>query len=463
MTSEGLVRAHGPVSNRCAGSNNRPAPPDTGDSSSQSTVSVAVTSPTSNSEPPSSQFSLRQVPQVRILKRIPRASREQSLKKLASILEGVVSSNCPRAWERLFHLSARCLRVPARSGRRWSLATMINKQLREEEDPPAAKNQPKKRQSTSKDPLESLGRRVSSKLEDGDFKGAVRLACSEDSLAERSEATYSALKEKHPAAHPVSTIPPPPDCPSLSFVVSEGDVANAVRSFPNGSAGGPDGLRPQHLKDMVSSANGEDSPLLTALAAFSTLVLEGKTPQSIRPYFFGASLVALEKKGGGVRPIAVGCTLRRLVAKIAGNKIVGDMADLLAPRQLGYGVIGGAEAAVHATRQYLCDLQPDHARTSGMLLTLCAGTRCLLLYSFWPLTYTLLSTPPTQLHQLFSGETGLYNQKRVCSKVIPWALFYFAYPFMAHVLSCQPSSVLCIWMISLLVVRLRTSCMTWAS
>ena len=70
--------------------------------------------------------------------------------------------------------------------------------------------------------------------------------------------------------------------------------------------------------------------------------------------------VALEKPGGGVRPIAVGCTLRRLVAKIAGQLVVDEMAELLSPRQLGYGVRGGAEAAVHACRKYLQDLPSGH-------------------------------------------------------------------------------------------------------
>ena len=59
--------------------------------------------------------------------------------------------------------------------------------------------------------------------------------------------------------------------------------------------------------------------------------------------------------------LQLGCTLRRLVAKIAGNKVTVDMVSLLAPRQLGYGVRGGAEAAVHATRQYLNSLQSNHA------------------------------------------------------------------------------------------------------
>ena len=135
-----------------------------------------------------------------------------------------------------------------------------------------------------------------------------------------------------------------------------------IKSFPNGSAGGPDGLRPQHLKDKTNSSNVEASSLLTALASFSTLVLEGKTPPAIHPFLFGATLVALDKKGGWVRPNAIGCTLRRLVvAKIAGAKVVNNASNLLTPRQLGYGISGGAEAAVHATRLYLNQLQPDHA------------------------------------------------------------------------------------------------------
>ena len=68
------------------------------------------------------------------------------------------------------------------------------------------------------------------------------------------------------------------------------------------------------------------------------LVWNGDTPTSIWPLFFGANLTALHKKGGGVRPIAVGCTLRRLVAKGAALKVRDEMSALLSRRQLGYGV-----------------------------------------------------------------------------------------------------------------------------
>ena len=39
-----------------------------------------------------------------------------------------------------------------------------------------------------------------------------------------------------------------------------------------------------------------------------------------------------------MRPIAVGCTLRRLTAKVASGKVLEDMGALMAPRQLGFGI-----------------------------------------------------------------------------------------------------------------------------
>ena len=116
-------------------------------------------------------------------------------------------------------------------------------------------------------------------------------------------------------------------------------MIQAVRSFSCGSAGGADRLHPQHRKDLLQQVGDEgldECPLLTVLADFCSLVLRGDVPRAVRPFFFGASLVALRKKTGGVRPIAVGCTLRRLVAKIAGRKVLDEMTNLLAPHQLGY-------------------------------------------------------------------------------------------------------------------------------
>ena len=119
--------------------------------------------------------------------------------------------------------------------------------------------------------------------EAGDFKAAVPLACCEDSIADRSDATFTALKEKHPPPHPDSSIPSPPGRSVPLLTVSVEDVDQAIKSFTNGSAGGPDGLRPQHLKDMTNSSNVEASSLLTALASFPPWSLNGNPPPSHPP------------------------------------------------------------------------------------------------------------------------------------------------------------------------------------
>lgn len=53
--------------------------------------------------------------------------------------------------------------------------------------------------------------------------------------------------------------------------------------------------------------------------------------------FFGTSLTALNQKGGGILSIAVGCTLRCLIAKIASLGVMRRIGSMLAPLQLGYG------------------------------------------------------------------------------------------------------------------------------
>ena len=129
----------------------------------------------------------------------------------------------------------------------------------------------------------------------------------------------------------------------------------------NGSAGGPDGLRPQHLKDLIgASAERGGKELLSALIDFVNLVVNGRTPPEVRPTFFGASLIALEKEGGGVRPIAVGHTLRHLAAKCLCSSVLKSVGASLSPLQLGCGTPNEAEAVAHAARLFVHNISDDH-------------------------------------------------------------------------------------------------------
>jgi len=135
-------------------------------------------------------------------------------------------------------------------------------------------------------------------------------------------------------------------------------VRDAIKGFAPSSEGGRDGLKPQHLKDL---ALGPGGTLCEVLAGFVNLVISGGVPLEVRPHFFGATLLPFSKKEGGVRPIAVGLTLRRVVAKAAGAVASSVCTSILSPLQLGVGTKGGAEAMVHAARRFLESKPEDYA------------------------------------------------------------------------------------------------------
>ena len=143
-----------------------------------------------------------------------------------------------------------------RGGKRWNLTSIINRQIADEMNIPRSAEKPKPRESARINSLQAIARRVSSKIEEGDYKGAIRLACSQDTFATPSDETVEALRCKHPAAHPHSSPPTTPDGSSC-LQASPDEVTQALQSFPKGSAAGLDLLRPQHLKDMTGKSAGE--------------------------------------------------------------------------------------------------------------------------------------------------------------------------------------------------------------
>ena len=76
------------------------------------------------------------------------------------------------------------------------------------------------------------------------------------------------------------------------------------------------------------------------------LLLAGAFDKDVNTIIYGGRLIALSKKDGGIRPITVGYTLRR-----ANNAVITRRSQALQPQQLGVGVSGGAEAAIHAAHR----------------------------------------------------------------------------------------------------------------
>jgi hypothetical protein len=131
----------------------------------------------------------------------------------------------------------------------------------------------------------ALANAVRAKLEEGNMRAAIQIISSEDTVAPENDETWSDLKSKHPTGSPIHTdLVLDSSLPDL--VVNQDKVRKVIASFPPGSAGGPDGLRPQHVKELLHCREaGLD--FIDSLTDFVNVVLSGRCPPDVAPFFFG--------------------------------------------------------------------------------------------------------------------------------------------------------------------------------
>ena len=157
----------------------------------------------------------------------------------------------------------------------------------------------------------------------GRFSKAVQ-ALGSLGLAPCSESTKNKLLSKHPQAT-LPTLLPPSTSPLPNITM--GVVMKAIKSFPFDTAPGPFdtapgpfGLRATHLKESVLCPTPSYvQSALTSITSFVSLLCSGDIPSEI---VCGASLLGSLIKDGGVRPIAVGEVLCRLVSKCLSSVVV---------------------------------------------------------------------------------------------------------------------------------------------
>jgi len=141
-----------------------------------------------------------------------------------------------------------------------------------------------------------LAAAVSSKLEAGNFRAAVRIVCSSDTPAPVDQGTVKLLQTKHPGPADDRRSPCDPGDNSRfePLQVSKEDIMKALRTFPLGSSGGPDGITAQHIRDLLAGAT--DDTLQQALVDFVNLMFAGAFDAEVNAVIFGGRLVALAKK-----------------------------------------------------------------------------------------------------------------------------------------------------------------------
>ncbi|CAI7801538.1 unnamed protein product [Closterium sp. NIES-53] len=165
-------------------------------------------------------------------------------------------------------------------------------------------------------------------------------------LAPPTPETVTVLKAKHPLAP--EELPDwlsnfsPPKVLQLTIPL----LHQALRSAPHGTAAGPSGwlIERSHLPHL--------------LHLFQNW-LQGDLPQTVRPYFTASTLVALQKPQGGVRPIAIGEILPRLLSRCVALHFKQKIRDFFLPSlQFGVAVSAGIEVMAHAVQSAL-SLHPD--------------------------------------------------------------------------------------------------------
>ncbi|XP_055341049.1 uncharacterized protein LOC129590060 [Paramacrobiotus metropolitanus] len=299
----------------------------------------------------------------KINKGIPRAARALAAETFARAIEQCVKEPTIVNWTSLLLFASQCFATDGEvsSKKKETLTGRFRRQLLDFESgvrsspcsTPASRT---RGGNQSTDDAEHLRRMVESYINECSVHKAVARLASEESVLKIDAQVLSVLHSKHPDA-PIDTVFPSPsaiDIPAFTPVTTA-EVISAVFSFPSGSAGGLDGLRPQHIKDMLSCKDAVESPLRIALCKLVNFIVAGKLPEELRPALFGANLTALSKKDGGVRPIAVGNVLRRLAAKIVAKRCGKKAMELFTPVQVGCGTRGGAEGAVHAVRSFISE------------------------------------------------------------------------------------------------------------
>eukprot|EP00973_Karenia_brevis_P071612 9950427-Karenia_brevis.AAC.1 len=117
----------------------------------------------------------------------------------------------------------------------------------------------------------------------------------------------TAVRNQLQDKHPHNQSPPhlsSSDQPSSNLVpeLEVEDLDRAICSFHRLSAAGPSGLRPGHLQEAAKTCLKDE--LLEHTTSLVRVLIKGEAPRELAPYLAGATLTALPKKDGTVRPIA---------------------------------------------------------------------------------------------------------------------------------------------------------------
>lgn len=218
-------------------------------------------------------------------------------------------------------------------------------------------------------------RKANKAMELGEVAVAVNVVCNSAKPAKVDEATVEVLKGMYPAKMDQHAVLPegtlgageePPriwDGPPLSedAIPVRCEMTDLFLFLQRSSrmvAPGIDGMRYNHLRYIVSLSEEEDPVaygVLKGLAWLINVYLEGLLPAEVNALFSEAEIFPLLKKTGGIRPIMMINSLRKIAATYGTKQFEAINEQVFGTLQLGIQREFGMEAIVHTFTQLLKD------------------------------------------------------------------------------------------------------------
>ncbi len=171
------------------------------------------------------------------------------------------------------------------------------------------------------------------------------------------------LKAKHPVSQSVSTEctlhGTPPQSHPVIFVCINASLICSTALRTSGAAG-PSGLDAYSWWRLCTAFKATSTSLCQSLAdvakCLSTMYVDPQANSSL----LACRLIALDKCRG-VRPIGIGDTACRIIAKAVLSIVKGDIQDAAGTIQLSAGQISESEAAVHSVQERFMEASTEAA------------------------------------------------------------------------------------------------------
>jgi len=386
--------------------------------------------------------------QIPTLRRVPIVASSTCARALTCLLQAVEREKTWEALARLLLFPRIALAAPARGGnatrssptqqcRLNFLSSVLDPQeelvarLRRASPADGPRTRARTRAAAAEAPDDSspasdrTAAAVRALLAEGAPDRALQLLTSDGVCVSADQAVLARLWKLHPQADLPGLVDPlPKDRPYVTPLWATDQLLAmeaVVRSFPPDSAAGPSGLRPQNLLDCLNSADSAaKTGLLSALLTLVTTVSAGRFHPRAAPYLRTARLIPLTKNDGGVRPIAVDDTLRRLTANWMLKNSQGRSATAaFAHLQTAFAKGRPCEVVAMGV-QALADTL--HGSTGWLLLQVDLNNAFNSIHRPAILDALEQRCPSPSSPRLCSWAARSYGRPGGCSKATPWAL-----------------------------------------